>query len=99
MPSWRLTVPARQDLLEISEYGLAEWDLVRAESYIDALYEAFDGLARFPENGPRRDRLGAGIRSRISSNHVVYYRIEGERIDILRLLHVRSDPARHLTAE
>lgn len=72
MPDWHLTEPARQDLLEISEYGLREFGLKAAEAYIDTLYETFDRIAEHPESGPKRPETGPDVRHRLCASHVIY---------------------------
>jgi toxin ParE1/3/4 len=53
-------------------------------------------LGTFPEIGTRRDQLFPGLRARPVERHIVFYRIEGNRIEVIRIPHKRADAGRHL---
>jgi plasmid stabilization system protein ParE len=52
-------------------------------------------LADFPEIGSRWPRLFPGCRVRPVERHVLYYRILGDVIEVVRILHERVDPTGH----
>ena len=53
-------------------------------------------LTSNPELGQLRTSIRAGYRSLQINLHVVYYRLQGETIDIVRILHERMLPKLHL---
>lgn len=55
-------------------------------------------LGDHPEMGPRRDHLAPGYRSIRVERHVLYYRIEDNEIEIIRILDERMGAARHLAS-
>ncbi|WP_414975922.1 type II toxin-antitoxin system RelE/ParE family toxin [Gordonia sp. (in: high G+C Gram-positive bacteria)] len=44
----------------------------------------------------RSDDVRAGYRKYATGSHLVFYVQAGESVDIIRILHRRMDPARHL---
>ena len=46
--------------------------------------------------GVRRDEIAEGLRACPVRRHVVFYRDRPDRVDVVRILHERMDPARHL---
>ena len=66
------------------------------ERYVDTLHERFTSLARNPEQGRRRDELGRDHRSIVHGSHVVFYRCTVRDLIIVRVLHGRMNPERHL---
>jgi toxin ParE1/3/4 len=82
---------ARRDLQGIRLYGLAQWGEERANAYHDALTKGFAMLQDFPELGVARDDLRPGLRSLQVEQHRILYRIRGETIRVLRIIHGRQD--------
>jgi plasmid stabilization system protein ParE len=58
------------------------------------LTQAIFALADYPESGTRCPQLFQGCRAHPSQRHVIYYRIGRNEIEIVRILHKRSDPTR-----
>lgn len=48
-------------------------------------------LSHFPEIGRARPEFGRDLRSVLVSPYIVFYRIEQDEIQILRILHGRRD--------
>jgi toxin ParE1/3/4 len=47
--------------------------------------------------GKELDRFSAGYRSLLVEHHLLYYRINDDEVEIMRILHERMDAARHLS--
>ncbi|MBA2519754.1 MAG: type II toxin-antitoxin system RelE/ParE family toxin [Chloroflexia bacterium] len=80
---------ARADLRSIALYGRANWGRQRSDEYraeIDALLAS---LTEFPDLGHRTPLLAGEGRMIGVGSHVVYYRGDGNRISIVRILHER----------
>jgi len=48
-------------------------------------------LAANPESGRRRDEIYVGAKSFPSGNHIIFYRISANGIEVARVLHQRMD--------
>lgn len=91
---------AEADLAEIHGYSLAEWGAAQAATYIDTLIARMKWLALDRSRWRPRDDLRPGLRpglyGQLEGRHLILYREAGGRLQIIRVLHQRMDPARHL---
>ena len=91
----KLREDASRDLDEIYDYSLAAHGSDQAERYLRGLWAAMDGLCIYPYSWPVSD-LRPGLRSLSVAMHCIFYRIEGDAIVIVRVLHKAMDIGRHL---
>jgi toxin ParE1/3/4 len=77
-------------------YTLEEWGIDQALRYTDDLTAAFDRLAANPQLGASCDHIREGYRRSRVGRHVIYFRITGYGIAVIRMLHDRMDAPRHL---
>ncbi len=98
MPSHQLIIsPAtKADLKEIYQYGLRQWGQAQSDNYLEILKEKFWSLTEQPLVGTERPELLSGIRSLPIESHILFYRVTASSVEIIRVLHARQDPARHL---
>jgi toxin ParE1/3/4 len=96
MPEFRITPAAERDLEDIWRYSVRTWGIVQAAAYTDEMVPAFSRLAGAPELGRKIDHIRAGYRCWRMREHVVYYRLAAYGVEVVRILHVRMDPPRHL---
>ena len=87
---------AREDLLDLWTFGIGRWGEARADSYVQDMYAAIELLAENPEMAQRADFPDNNVRRLVVGSHVVFYRIDAETIDILRVLHRSRDAGRWL---
>ncbi len=87
---------AKADLKEIYRYGLRHWGQKQSDSYIEKLKTHFWSLVEQPATGIERPELLSNIRSFPIESHTVFYRITTETVEIVRVLHGRQDPHRHV---
>ena len=77
---------AQQDLDEIWDY-LAQYHEATAERQLALVRRKFLNLVAMPFSGPQRDFS----RVLVAGNYNIFYRITGDVIEILRVLHGRRD--------
>ena len=87
---------AGEDLRQIFRYGVANWGLLRATAYLEHIKEQLWSLIEHPLIGLQRNEILPGLRSLILDHHVVFYRLHGDQLQIVRVLHSRQDPQPHL---
>jgi toxin ParE1/3/4 len=111
MARLRLSAPAKADLRSILAKSLERWGADGRSRYAALLATALRSLTARPA-GPTtrtRDELLRGVRSfhvrHVRARHgvrqpvqVIYYRTSPGLIEIVRVLHERMDPSRHLDA-
>jgi toxin ParE1/3/4 len=87
---------AQVDLADILIHTAQQWGEEQRDRYEATLVQAISGLADYPESGARRERLFPGCRVRLAGRHVIYYRIADDIVEVVRILHASTDPARHI---
>jgi toxin ParE1/3/4 len=87
---------AESDLVDIWRYTFEEWGETQADKYLDELDSRIRKLADNPEWGKRCDHVRNGYRVLFAGSHAVYYTVTVDIVYIIRVLHGRMDPDRHL---
>lgn len=87
---------AEEDLIDIWQYSYNKWGMDKAVEYLLQLDAGIQALANNPKMGKSRENTRRGYRSIQINRHVIYYRIDAEIVDIIRVLHERMIPNRHL---
>ena len=98
MPSHQLVIaPAAQnDLKDIYQYGLRHCGQAQSDSYLLGIKNQFWLLTEQLLMGTERPELLADIRSLPMESHTLFYRVTASKVEIIRVLHGRQDPQRHL---
>lgn len=96
MPTARLTALAEQDLIDIWRFTAERWTEDQADAYLDAIGEAIHHLELHPEAGVNRDNVREGYPALFVNSHAIYYRPMPSGPQVVRVLHERMDPERHL---
>ncbi|BCG62633.1 MAG: toxin ParE1/3/4 [Methyloprofundus sp.] len=86
MADFKLNKAAEEDLEHIYEYGIISFGLKQADDYYDGLIDHFHKLADNPYLWQTVDSIRAGYRRSIYTGESVYYRIDGETVEIMRIL-------------
>jgi toxin ParE1/3/4 len=87
---------ARQDLEDIWLHTLAEWNLRQAEAYVGSIIDRLEWLAENQEAGKRRDDIKSDYRCFPEGSHLIFYTIEGAKINIIGIPHQNMDVVTHL---
>ena len=93
--TYRLSPLAENDLEGIWLYTLGQWSLAQADSYHRDLVAVFEALAQGQRQGRPVD-VRPGYLKHPCGAHVIYFRDQGDRLEIIRILHGRQDTDRHL---
>lgn len=95
MSHYRLTPAAQRDLSSIWHYTQERWDTQQAETYVLEIKGAIERIAVLPDRGRACDEIRAGYR-RYAVSHLIFFVETGSGVDVIRILHQRMDPTRHL---
>jgi toxin ParE1/3/4 len=91
----RLSPDAERDYDDILLDSLLTWGESQMLRYQAAPDHALAEIEDYPEIGSMRNEYLPGCRIRPVERHVLFYRI-GDDVEVIRILHERADPARHL---
>lgn len=78
------------DLLEIWQY-IATDNLDAADQVLSTVNEKAQSLLDHPEMGRRREELAPSLRSIPIGSYLIFYRVSGDDIEIVRVLHAARD--------
>lgn len=96
MKAYRITPAAQRDLSEIWDFTQERWDADQAEKYIGEIRAAIERVAADPDRGRACDEIREGYRRYSIGSHLVFYVETADTVDVIRILHQRMDPTRHL---
>jgi toxin ParE1/3/4 len=87
---------AQTDLRLVLAYSFATWGGEQGDDYAERFARATQRLLTHPELGRARDDLEPGLRALPVGYHVIFYQVDDRSVTIVRILHAKMDPARHL---
>ena len=97
MSRFLLSPAAQADIAAIWEYSARRWGENRADAYVLAIRDACQDLAAGTKLSRSANDVRPGYRKSVIGSHVLFIRAaEKGTIDIVRILHVRMDPTRHI---
>lgn len=96
MTGYRLTPAAARDLSAIWDYTTERWDAGQAETYVLEIRAAIERVADNPHRGRACDEIRDGYRRYSVGSHLVFYLEQSDGVDVIRILHQRMDPTRHM---
>ncbi|RLV58372.1 type II toxin-antitoxin system RelE/ParE family toxin [Parashewanella curva] len=94
--SIHLKPKAIQDLEDIFIYSYRQFGEARAEQYIQDLNSAFTKAATSPELGRNCDEISPNLQALFVVSHVVFYKVKGNNLTVIRVLHKSMDHKRHM---
>ncbi len=93
----RLSSSAKKDLQGIATDTLQEWGAVQKKRYLDLIKKSFQTLSTMGNIGKKRNDIEQGLYAYSIKKHTVYFRETDQEYIVLRILHSRMDPERHLS--
>jgi toxin ParE1/3/4 len=91
-----LSEAAAADLEAIYLHGFVRFGEMQAEAYAESLHRTLSLLADNPGLGPACDDVRPGYRRFRYHTHVIFYRVVGQTVRVIRVLHSAMDVARHV---
>lgn len=96
MTGFVLSPRAQADIDEIWDYTVRTWDQAQAESYLRDIQGALRSLVADPSKGRACDDIRAGYKKQPVGSHVLFFRLVGDDIEVIRILHQRMDFSHHI---
>jgi toxin ParE1/3/4 len=91
-----LSPRAQSDLNQIWNYTEGRWGIDQAEKYIRQLWRHIETIAAQPTSGRDCPEVRAGYHKYRAGSHFLFYRVTGDGVDVVRILHERMDFERYL---
>ena len=99
MPNYILSPNAARSITEINKFTIEKFGERQARRYLENFRDRFRFLVENPLLGRKRNDLEEGYYSYFEGSHTIYYKILGENIAIIDVLHQSMEPGRHLSYE
>jgi toxin ParE1/3/4 len=90
-----ISAAAEADLRQIIRYTTTQWGGARARSYVAGLRAKLSLLREHPEMGPAADEVRPGLRRCSYIRHNAFYRVQGQNIRVVRILHKQMQARLH----
>jgi toxin ParE1/3/4 len=91
-----LNPAARRDVRSILLYTARHWGSTQRDDYRALMDRAVASISENPQIGRARDDISPGIHSYRVGQHIIFYRIAGDTVRVVRILHERMDPGAHV---
>ncbi|MBI1194010.1 MAG: type II toxin-antitoxin system RelE/ParE family toxin [Bacteroidetes bacterium] len=96
MGVYKLSVAATIDLENVFEYGILQFGIQNALTYMEAMEKHFVLLSDNPELGRGAAALASGLRRFSYGSHSIFYLVIPKGILVVRVLHQSMDYEQHL---
>ena len=87
---YKLSSAADQDFEQLFEYGIENFGLARAKSYVDGLIIQFQSIAENPSHYQAVDHIRKGYRRSVYGKHAIYYVFSNDCVDVMRILRAEN---------
>lgn len=91
-----LSPAAVQDLQSIADYTFRTWGTQQETQYLKGLWAKLDQMLDLPENHKPRLDLAIVCCSERCGKHVIFFRVLGETLQVIRILHGAMDFSIHI---
>jgi toxin ParE1/3/4 len=92
------TSDALADLEDIGDF-IAEDNPIRADSFVAELHDKARSIGRLPRAHPLRSDLAPGLRAAVHRSYLIFFRINRNHVEILRIVHGARNLGRLFRAE
>ena len=96
MANYRLSPAAQADLESIWDYTVRQWGEAQAEFYTRGIQAACEALINGTLVSQSAEDIRAGYRKVAVGSHVMFFRMQSDGVEIIRILHQSMDVERHL---
>lgn len=82
---------AVSDLEEIWLYTVEKWSVDHADRYYNLIFDEINFICRNINAGKSMEHLRKGYRASKVKSHLIFYRIQNNTVEIIRILHEIMD--------
>jgi toxin ParE1/3/4 len=84
---------AKRDIYKMW-HEMSQQNIAAADRFVDRIDKRVLSLALFPDRGALREELGNGLRMLVEGKNLIFYRVVGSKVEILRVIHGARDLSR-----
>ncbi len=86
-----ITKKAVSDLEEIWLYTVEKWSVNQADRYYNLIFDEIDFICKNIDAGKSMEHIRKGYRASKVKSHLIFYRIQNDTVEVIRILHERMD--------
>lgn len=99
--AYKLSRYAEADIENILTYTIETWGIKQFHTYRKLIEDSIERIGKEPETGlsRKREELFPGCRSYPFGKHIIFYRINPNWVEVVRILHQRMEYGSHIPEE
>ena len=82
---------AISDLEEIWLYTVDKWSIEQADRYYNLIFDEIAFICKNPGSGQQMDQIRQNYRAAKVKSHLIFFKVENDIVQIVRILHERMD--------
>ena len=82
---------AVSDLEEIWLYTVEKWSIDQADRYYNLIFDEIQFICKNVNAGKSMEHVRKGYRASKVKSHLIFYRIQNNIVEVVRILHERMD--------
>lgn len=82
---------AISDLEEIWLYTADKWSIEQAGRYYNLIFDEIAFICKNPKTGKQMEAVRKSYRAAKVKSHLIFYKVENDTVQIVRILHERMD--------
>ena len=87
---------AVSDLEEIWLYSVEKWSIDQADRYYNLIFDEINYICKNTNAGKSMEHVRKSYRASKVKSHLIFYRVLGETVEIIRILHELMDVGNRL---
>ena len=91
-----ITKKAVSDLEEIWLYTVEKWSVDQADRYYNLIFDEINFICKDINAGKSMEHVRKGYRASKVKSHLIFYRVQNNNVEVIRILHERMDIANRL---
>jgi len=93
---YKISQEALFDLNDIWEYTFHKWSKEEADRYFNLIFDEIEYISGNSQLGISYEHIRKNYRASQIKSHLIFYRVEKNNIEIIRILHQRMDLKKRL---
>ena len=94
--NYKISQEALFDLNDIWEYIFHKWSKEQADRYFNLIFDEIEYISNNSQLGMSYEHIRKNYRASKIKSHLIFYRVENNKIEIIRILHQRIDLKKRL---
>jgi toxin ParE1/3/4 len=86
MAKYRLAKAAKNDLIQIHQYGALKFGMTQADTYFLSFFDCFNRIAHQPFAFESVEYVKKGYRRAVCGVHSIYFKITDGTVDIMAII-------------